>query len=190
MELTFRVAKLLDHSDNVEALEASDNPFAAVVLAHCKAIETKGNPASRSVWKLRVVKGLYQRNWSKDDVRRLFLVIDFIMALPEELEDGFWADVDRYEEENKMPYISSVERIGHKRGLEEGLEKGIEKGIEKGRREGLVESIALDLDAKFGAAGGKLLRKARQLETVAELRDLLRLLKTAETLAEVRQYFR
>jgi hypothetical protein len=178
MELTFRIAKLIDHADQVEALEASANPFAAVVLAHCKAMETKRDPISRSVWKLRIVKGLYQRGWSKDDVRRLFLVIDFIMALPDELEDAFCADLDEFEEENKMPYISSVERIGEKRGLEIG------------HRKGLIEGIGLYLSTKFGSAGVKLIRDVRRLESVAELRKLKRFLKTADSIDEVREHLK
>ena len=38
-----------------------------------------------------------------------------------------------------MPYITSVERLAKKEGLEEGLEKGREEGLEKGREEGLAK---------------------------------------------------
>src|ERR1700722_8076335 len=56
MGLTFRSAKLIDDAQNVEGLEASDHLFAAVVLAHCKTIETRRDPESRRQWKLRIVK--------------------------------------------------------------------------------------------------------------------------------------
>jgi len=102
--LTFRAAKLLDHAQDRDALERADNPFAAVVLAHCQALETRRDPASRHLEKLRLVKSLYEHQWSKEDVRQLFRLIDWITSLPEDLEEAFRADVFAYEEEKKMPY--------------------------------------------------------------------------------------
>jgi Domain of unknown function (DUF4351) len=36
------------------------------------------------------------------------------------LEDEFWQDLQTYEQERTMPYITSVERIGRRIGREEG----------------------------------------------------------------------
>src|SRR5262249_22730919 len=182
MELTFRIAKLIDHADQVEALEASANPMAALVLAHCKTLETRRDPESRHQWKLRIVKGLYRRDWSKDEVRQLFRVVDWIMALPEDLEERFDIELDRFEEEGKVEYVTSIERLGYKRGMEEGLEKG--------RRKGTLEMIALELDAKFGRAGLRVLRKVRALDDIAALRKFARFLKKAESLDDVREYLK
>src|SRR5947199_316889 len=57
----FLPVKLLDYAAQWQALEASPNPFAVVALAHLKALETRKAPAERQVWKLRLVKGLYER---------------------------------------------------------------------------------------------------------------------------------
>ena len=134
-------------------------------------------------------------------VNRLHGEIVRIMALPEELEESFDQDLRGYEEGQKMVWISSIERLGMKRGLEQGLEQGLEKGLKKGlkkglvqghasgKREGLLEGIALILDAKFGAAGRKLLAKARALPDVASLRRFARFLAKADDLAQVRGYF-
>jgi len=180
MELTFRIAKLLDAND--VDLEASSNPFAMVTLAHKKSLETRDKPDSRRQWKVRLVRELLRGNWSKDDVRQLFRLIDWIMTLPEELEAGFRADLESIEKENNVEYLSSIERHGFKKGLEQGREKG--KG------EGLLEGIALLLDSKFGAEGGKVLRKVRKLDDLAELRNFARFLKNAETIEEVRDYLK
>ncbi len=40
--------KLLDYADRVAELEASKNPFAKVVLAHLKALETRNRPGQRA----------------------------------------------------------------------------------------------------------------------------------------------
>lgn len=44
-----------------------------------------------------------------------------MMQLPQELEDQLWSDVQVYEETEKMPYVTSVERIGIRKGLQQGL---------------------------------------------------------------------
>jgi predicted DNA-binding ribbon-helix-helix protein len=46
------------------------------------------------------------------------------MGLPKSLEIAFWRELKAYEEERKVSYITSVERIGYDRGLQEGEEGG------------------------------------------------------------------
>ncbi|MFO0965309.1 MAG: hypothetical protein U0793_06945 [Gemmataceae bacterium] len=183
MELTFRVAKLLEHCREQAVLAASDNPLAAVVLAHCQAIETRNEPARRRDAKLQTVKNLYRRGWSKEEVRQLYRLIDWILTLPEDLDAAYRADLHCFEEETNMPWLTTIERAGYKRGLEEGLEKGLEKG----ERKGLLEGIVLDLDAKFGRPGRKFLPRIREL-ALPDLRKLAKFLKTAETLDDVRGF--
>ena len=43
-----------------------------VVLAQLKALETRRSPAERHAWKVRLVKGLYERGMDSEGVRRLF----------------------------------------------------------------------------------------------------------------------
>ncbi|CAN2042612.1 hypothetical protein GMMP15_880007 [Candidatus Magnetomoraceae bacterium gMMP-15] len=50
------------------------------------------------------------------------------MFLPEKHEKLFWQDLSAYEEEKKMPYITSVERIGFNRGIQQGIQQGIQNG--------------------------------------------------------------
>ena len=64
-EVAFGIAKLLDFGKDIGALEASDNPFAAIVLAHWQTLQACRDPDIRRQWKLRLVKGLYRGNWSK-----------------------------------------------------------------------------------------------------------------------------
>lgn len=173
MELTFRIAKLLDYAPDVEGLEASDNPFAAVVLAHCKTLETRKSPESRRDWKLRVVKGLYRRGWSRDDIEELFRVIDWMMMLPDNLGAAFDVEMARFDEEKKMRYVTSIER------------RALKRGEEKGERKMALEVIAIDLDEKFGRAGRNLLRKARAIEDIEKLRRLVRFLRKATTIDAV-----
>ena len=81
------------------------------------------------------------------------------------------------EEENRMPYITSIER------------SGMERGLQQGRQEGLQEGIAAALAAKFGTSGKRLMARVREIRDVDELRALLQAIPSAETLKEIRDRF-
>jgi hypothetical protein len=49
--LVFPTVKLLDYAEREAELEESRNPFAKVVLAHLKALETRRDPEGRRTWK-------------------------------------------------------------------------------------------------------------------------------------------
>jgi predicted transposase YdaD len=58
----------------------------------------------------------------------LFRFIDWVMVLPEEMEQKLRVELYRYEEEKRMPYISSWERFAMEEGRQQGLEQG-EKNV-------------------------------------------------------------
>ena len=89
---------------------------------------------TRRAQKVQLVKGLYERGWSADQVRRLFRLIDWMMVLPQEWETDFRTEVYRFEEGRRMPYLSSFERLA------------MEEGERKGERKGLLRAIELDLE--------------------------------------------
>jgi hypothetical protein len=173
MELTFRVAKLLECADKQAALEASDNPFALIVAAHLKAIATRRDPQRRRDEKLRLVKLLLSSGMPKDDIRKLFRLIDWIMTLPADLAEAFGNEIYQYEKENKMEYITSIERIG----------------IAKGERSGLLQGIEALLDAKFGVSGRKLMKKVNTIQEISDLQRFMKFLKKAATLEKAKEYF-
>jgi hypothetical protein len=209
----YRVAKILDCLADAEEMEASDNPFAAVVLAQLYAIQTRDDPIGRKTRKLRLLKALLKRKWTDDEIRELFRLIDWIMSLPDDLELLFQDEIIAFEKESGVEYITSFERVGIRKGIERGIEQGIERGIEqgiergieqgiergieqgieqgidKGIRTGLLESIAFDLKDKFGIAGRRLVSKAGEL-SIDDLRKFMRFVKRAETLDEVREFLK
>ncbi|MBW4595512.1 MAG: transposase [Brasilonema angustatum HA4187-MV1] len=136
MRLRFPIIKLLDYS--WEMLESSDNPFAVVVMAHRKTQETTQAARERFQWKLRLIKGLYKRGYTRQDIVEIFLVLDIMMRLPEPLEIIFRDTIRQFEEENQMPYISSIERIGREEGLREGQHE---------KAKNLIQSL---LKSRFG----------------------------------------
>ena len=158
--------KLIDWRGREAELEAGANPFAPVVLAHLRALETRQDPESRRHYKMQLVRALYQRGWAAEDVRQLFRVIDWLLDLPTELKRSFEDELHEWEEENRMTYITSIELSGMAKGLQEG--------------------IAAALLLKFGTAGKRLMPRVRKIDDVDELRALLKAIPSAENLQEIR----
>jgi len=129
-ELTFQfgMVKLLDYREQWVTLEQNSNPFAVVVMAHLKAQETRRDSRQRKESKLSLIRQLYEQRYDRREIVNLFRFIDWVIILPKRLEREFWQELKVYEEERRMPYITSVERIGFERGVEQGIEQGIEQG--------------------------------------------------------------
>ena len=89
VRMEFPTVKLLDWTGRETELEGSVNPFARVVLAHLKALETRRDAEGRRAWKFRLVRGLYERGFGREDVAELFRLIDWLMELPDRMEDQF-----------------------------------------------------------------------------------------------------
>jgi hypothetical protein len=56
--IEFPVVKLPDFEYRLEELEASENPFVVVVLAHLQTLRTRRQPQNRLEWKLRIARRL------------------------------------------------------------------------------------------------------------------------------------
>ena len=125
--IKFPVVKLLDYRADWESLEKSDNPFAMVIMTHLKSLETRQDDQERLAAKLGLMRRLYQRGYSRQDIVNLFRFIDWVMQLSAESNDTFWQGLREIEEERNMPYVTSVERIGMQKGLEQGMQQGMQQ---------------------------------------------------------------
>ena len=121
IELRFPVAKLLDYQN--ESLEQNPNPFAFIVAAHLTTQQTRQNPQGRYQSKLRIAKSLYQRGYSRQDILELFRLIDWIIALPYRIEKEFHEEIQRFEEDSRMRYVTSIERFARLDGIYKKEEK-------------------------------------------------------------------
>jgi hypothetical protein len=191
-ELRFRflTAKLLEWSGREEELRANPNPFAAVTLAHLKTLETRGRPDSRQEWKVSLIRGLYDRGYTSDQIRKLFKAIDWIMKLSEARQNEFWDEHKKFEEERKMTPMSPMERMwlkqGVEQGIEQGIEKGVEQGIEKGVEQGSIKtfhvSIPAILERRFGHSNAELIGR---IQTITDTKLLAEIQLVAATASDV-----
>jgi hypothetical protein len=88
------------------------------------------------------------------------------MTLPPELEERFMTDIVAYEERERKPYVTSVERIAS----HQGLQRGIEQGIEEGRRDMLMET----LETRFGPLPEELIALLLRIDDPQMLKELQR----------------
>ena len=97
----FPIIKLLDFKDRWDDLEKSDNPFAIVVMAHLKMLETKKDYQKRFEWKVELTKMLYEKQYPQEKVYAIFRFIDWIMMLPRDLARSYQQIIHQIEEEKK-----------------------------------------------------------------------------------------
>ena len=176
--IEFATAKLLDYAGDEPGLAAHRNPFAVVVLAHLKTLETARDDEARRAAEVRLVKGLYERGFSAEQIRQLYRLIDGMMSLPSNLADLAWKEIRDFAKEKNMPFVTGAERVGREEGLAEGLAKA---------REEALAGIEALLDVRFAGAGLELMPEIRQIEDMDLLRAIRQSAKHVDTPETLRQ---
>ncbi len=168
LHLDFPTAKLLEYNSRWDELESSLNPFAVVSMAHLKTRATRARPEERFQWKMHLIRGLYDREYSKKDVVSLFKFIDWIMTLPEELSRRVKNTVHEIETEKNVQYVTSIERLA----IEEGIQKG-EARLLKSLLVGAFGPLPPDLEGRLETASAdKIERWASRLRTAESLDEV------------------
>ncbi len=167
----FATAKLLDFQDT----EITRNPFSVVTKAHLAAERHK--PADRYEPKFALMKRLYESGFERREIVNLFRFIDWIMDMPDNLTREFMKELSKFEEAKRMPYVTSIERLGIKKGIEQGIIIGEEKGQRR-----LIKNLLVQ---KFG----KLSRKGRKrLSTMTAEQALSEFLLDFQTEADLTKW--
>lgn len=158
--LDFPVVKLLQYEGRQDALIESDNPFALVTVAHLMTKRTAKDPAERFQTKYKLAKWLFGRSWDKQRIYDLFRFLDWIMRLPEDLENRLFEQINR--EDKKMKYVSTFERKYMEKGMEKGMERGMEMGRQEGRKDGEIAALLHVLAHRFGPVPEPIISQIRQ----------------------------
>ncbi|AFY81086.1 transposase [Oscillatoria acuminata] len=157
----FPIAKLLDYESQWETLKTSLNPLAFLVMAHLKTQASTGKAEEREQYKWELVQNLSERGYSEKDIIKLFRLLDWMMTLPESLQQSFDTKLKNYQEEQKMPILSNMER--------RALETGFQKGIQTARREMILEV----LNARFNPVPAEVIDRINQISDYETLQQLL-----------------
>jgi hypothetical protein len=160
--LRFPTVKLLDYSSAM--LEESANPFAVVVQAHRTTQQTRQNVHLRYQEKLKIAKSLYRRGYSRQDILELFALLDWMMRLPPEIEQGFKQEIRHYEEDNQMPTVFTIESMA--------------------KMETTQEAIIEVLEIRFDSVSNELSEAIKKIYDLEQLSMLHRQAVTIESLAE------
>ncbi len=173
-EMPFRypLIKIIDYREHWAELEASSHPFAIIVRAYLKTLETKGNVRERYTWKKHFLLELYHRGMKRETLVAIQKFIDWIMELPDKLEEEINKEIETIAEAT-MPHLTSAQRIDRKKGLVQG-----------------IDSI---LKVKFGEAGKPLRERANdmlyKIKPWETFQELLEKLLYVQSLSEAEKLF-
>jgi hypothetical protein len=139
LRMKIPMVKIIDFKNKKELrekLETSTNPMAMVVKAQLKRYELKkADNKKKSTVKWELIRQCYESGYLKEDIRVLLKFIDWLIRLPEGLNRQLSKKIEKLEEDYKMPYVTSWERIAKKDGVKIGEERGVRKEkIETARR--------------------------------------------------------
>jgi predicted transposase/invertase (TIGR01784 family) len=164
LRMKIPVVKLIDYKNNKELrekAESSINPMSMVVKAQLKNYELKrADDKKKSTVKWELIRQCYEKGYTRRQIKALLKFIDWIIRLPEGLNKQLSEKITKLEEDYKMPYVTSWERIAEERGVERGVkigeERGVERGVKIGEEKGKVETAR------------KLIQRGIDIEIIAE----------------------
>jgi hypothetical protein len=156
LRFQFPTAKLLALDE--EVLRSDSSPVALAVLAHKKALETRGNPELTLREKIELVRAMKARGYTHDTIIALYKVVDYFMTLPQEYEQLVQRVIHEVESEQEFP-LTSLERLA------------IRDGVLQGLRQGLIFA----LKGRFGEAAESLSPEIEKIVNLSTLEDLYRL---------------
>ena len=105
------------------------NPMAVLVLAQLKHLESKKKNAEEKYdIKITLIRMLYRKGYSKKQILELFKFIDWLILLPQNLENRLTDEIIKLEKEQKMTYVTHMERIAEKKGEKKVAENMLKNG--------------------------------------------------------------
>jgi hypothetical protein len=168
--LKFPVRKLIERLDK----EWQDDDSLPVLLARAQvqALRTASDPVGRYRAKSQLVRGLYDFGYNPEEVRGIFRLIDWMMHLRIDLEERFRNELNAFEEQRKMPYVTSIERLAEARGEVRGKVSLI-LGILSELFDGVPEEVQERINGLESEELDQLGKDHRQFQSLADLRDWL-----------------
>lgn len=113
-----------DYLCQESGLMGHDNPFALLTLTHLIKQTTRNDMPERYAQKWHLIQSLFQRGWHRERIIHLFLAIDWTLPLPLRWSQQLWHNIEQFEEQQIMRYVSSVERFVRENERQQGYIQG------------------------------------------------------------------
>ncbi|MCU0424827.1 MAG: cytosolic protein [Candidatus Kapabacteria bacterium] len=169
VQMQFPVCKMSDFADDWQGLETSTNPFAIVVMAHLKAQQTRGNMEERLHSKIYIARALYKSTMPKATVLELMRFLDWLITLPEGLQEQFTTTSYQLED-TSMPYYADFEL----------------KAMNKGLSQGFHQSILILLESKFPGMESVFAPMVEDIHDIERLRRITAAIASVQTVEEAK----
>ena len=151
-----------------------------------KTLETEGDDQTRFRWKRQFILLLYELGFTHETLVQVYRFIEWIMVLPDPLEDRLYDDLKQIEGDKTMPFLTYAER----KGLKEGRKKGLIEGIQKGKILGLQKAIVSVLEVKFAQVDQTVIKSVNKIQSLKKLEDLLHQAKIVKSMEEFAELLR
>jgi hypothetical protein len=125
------------------------------------------------------VQSLYERGYTENDIIQLFRLFDWMMTLPESLQQSFDTKLKAYQEERQMPILSNIER----RAMEAGRQEGILEGSLETARAAVLDVLTV----RFEQVPSNLSERINKITDISQLRQLLQQAISISSLTEFEQ---
>jgi hypothetical protein len=144
VRFTFPVVELEGWRDRWDELEslALGNPSAVVIMAQLQANRYR-DKRTRLGPKFELVRALRRYGYEPEVAGQVYRLIEWMIALPEDLEPDYQRAITALSEESRMTYVTLIER--------EGIKRGRLEGIAEGRVEGQADLLLRQIQRRFSA---------------------------------------
>ena len=158
LHIRFAICKVDDFKNRIEAPCHRDNLTIFIIAAYLGTQKHRKDPANLSECRLELTQKLYARGYTKEDLRSLLFVIDWLMPLPAEHKVQFRKRLQQLQKEKPMPHVTLFEELSREEGRQEG-------------RQGCILDL---LETRFGEVPVAIRDRVRALYDEARLKEMLR----------------
>jgi predicted transposase/invertase (TIGR01784 family) len=153
LRMKYPLVKIIDYrldEEKKKLLETSANPMAMVVKAQLQSYEAKKiDPQNKFNVKFELIRECYRHGYTREQVLALLKFTDWLIRIPDEFQKQLIYKLDRLEEENKMPYVASWEKMAREEGIQLGKKEGIQLGKKESYKEMAKKLIKKGIDLKI-----------------------------------------
>ena len=156
----------------------SDNPFAMAALAGLYYLKSGRAIEKTYELKVKLLRLLISKGYSKEKINHLFLFLDTLLTIPEQMEKVFVEEVIKMTGGNEKMGLSPLDSPFARRFYLQGHEEGEIKALLKTIKSGLAK--------KFGSESLNIMPLIENIEDSERLQNIMDHIVTADTFDEIK----